>query len=322
MPNRQPVRAAIRAMRRGLLWCVLGAIVLGAVVSPAAAVVGQAAPILIALMMVGLGFSMGLGRLRGLLPRLPRLLLVVALQIPANLALAWALSRLVESPSARAGVRVLGAMPVEAISGAMVHAVGGDLPSGLAITALSMLASAFLLPMLVRAPGMTAAVVDPLETLVWIVLGFLAPVLLAAAIRDAEPGAGAWEAEAAGLAALAVLLLGFAAGGHAGTHGSDEKLDVVFLAVAFALGGFLIGYGIARVLRAGPGQARAIVLTTGMRDFGTAVGFSAAFLRGDAPGLTATYAVAVLVLGPLFAQADRQGLLAGWLPAESDGIED
>lgn len=322
MPMPDAVRGILRAMRRELLWCILGTIILGVAIPSVAVAVGQATVILVALMMVGLGLGLGLGPVRAVLRRWPRVFAIVGMQLVASLGLAWVLSYLVQSGSARAGLRALGAMPAEVMAGIMVQAAGGNLPMALAIVAASVLVSGFLLPLVVVTPKMTSVVFSPLETLGWVVLALLAPLGLAAAMREAEPRLAAWDEEAGGLAILSVLLLGFAAGGHAATHGSGERLEIAFLVLAFTLGGYAIGYGIARLLRADPGEARAILLTSGMREFGVAIGYSLAFLRGDAPMVAATYGVVLLILGPLFAQADRQGLLSRWLPRNGEERSD
>ncbi|MDP9073868.1 MAG: DUF4118 domain-containing protein [Actinomycetota bacterium] len=229
---------------------------------------------------------------RGLAIHANRLVTAVvstALVLPA---LAWAVSRLVHSLALRRGVLTVGLAPAEIASVATTSLAGGDT----AIAAGMLVASTLLT---VAAAGIGLRLIGgggsihlvPLLTNLGLVVG--GPMAAGIAIRSGLTLSDRQEAAAERLSVAVVTLLVWLVA-------SQVRLSSSYLAVVAAMVLFLAGsaiLGTALGFRAPAPVAKALLLTTSMRDFAIAAGIAVAAFGATSAAPLGLYGVMAIGWG-------------------------
>jgi predicted Na+-dependent transporter len=202
---------------------------------------------------------------------------------------AWALSRLFDGP-VRDGTLALGLAPSEVASAGLVALAMGDAALALAVVAGSLVVSAVAGPLAVSALG--GADAGGIALLGTFALVVLAPLVAGLAFRAALPRIQEAEGEVAGLAALVLAGLVYAAlsGSEHGRLGGALLAGGAFVAVS-AVVAALWPAAFAASDRVTTG------LTVGLRDFAVAAALADQAFGAAAAGVPATYGVLMLLGG-------------------------
>jgi bile acid:Na+ symporter, BASS family len=202
---------------------------------------------------------------------------------------AWALSRLFDGPL-RDGTVALGLAPTEVASAGLVALAMGDAALALAVVAGSLVVSAVAGPLAVSALG--GAHAAGLALLGTFALVVLAPLAAGLAVRAALSRIEDVEGEIAGLAALVLAGLVYAAlsGAEQGRLGGALLAGGAFVAVSAVVAALW-----PAALAASDRVTTA--LTVGLRDFAIAAALAEQAFGAAAAGVPAAYGVLMLLAG-------------------------
>jgi predicted Na+-dependent transporter len=207
-------------------------------------------------------------------------------------ALSWAASRVVAAGSLRDGVLSVGLAPCEIASVATTAMAGGE-----AALAAGVLVGSTVATVAVAGPILSLEVghasVHPGHSAANLALVVVLPLVVGLLVRSATPVGATAERAAGTTATLAVAAL-------MALIAAQVHLSVRYLAVAGALLIFLLGSAaLGRLIgaRSAPPVARAVLLTTSMRDFAIAAGLAAAASGTAAAAPLGLYGILVLVWG-------------------------
>jgi predicted Na+-dependent transporter len=219
-----------------------------------------------------------------------RLLAVTVAGSAVVLAIAWAVSHLVEAGPLRFGVLAVGVAPVEIATLGVAPLGGGDsLTSGVMVIGSTVLTALFAGPvMAVLADGASVHVRDLVVTLLLVVV---APVVVGLALR-CRVGEGV-RARASIVATVAVIVLVWLVA-------SQAELSDAYLGVALALALLIVasaGAGAILGWLVDGASARSVVFGTSMRDFAIASGIAAAAFGTAAAAPLGLYGVMVMLWG-------------------------
>jgi predicted Na+-dependent transporter len=211
---------------------------------------------------------------------------------------AWALSRLFDGP-VRDGTLALGLAPTEVASAGLVALAMGDAALALAVVAGSLVVSAIAGPLAVSALGGAAS--GGTALLGTFALVVLAPLAAGLALRAALPRIHEVEGELAGLAA--VVLAGLVYAALSGTeHGR--------LGGALLAGGAFVALSavVAALWPAALAASDRVTtsLTVGLRDFAVAAALAEQAFGAAAAAVPATYGVLMLLGGSAATSAMRR----------------
>jgi bile acid:Na+ symporter, BASS family len=226
---------------------------------------------------------------------------VVALSVLPFVVLApaaWALSRLFDG-SVRDGTVTLGLAPTEVASSGLVALAMGDAALALAVVAGSLVISALAGPLVISAlGGSDASGISLLGTFALVVL---LPLGVGLAVRAVLPRIEGAEGEIAGLAALVLAGLVYAA-----LSGSDHgRLGGALLAG----GAFIAVCGVVAALwpaTLAASDRLTAGFTIGLRDFAVAAALAQQAFGAAAAGVPATYGVLMLLAGAAASTAIRR----------------
>ena len=235
--------------------------------------------------------------------------LLVAAPFVVLVPLAWLISRLF-SGAVRDGVLALGVSSTEIAAVGLVALAGGSAVLALGALAGSLVVAALLGPVLLGLVAGGATDIAVGELVVRFALVVLLPLGVGLAARAALPSLERAERDLAGLAALAVVLLVYAA-----MSGAGEGGDLLPAAAAGAL--FLAGSAVPALAWAAlaPGALRTTgALVIELRDFAVAAALAAQAFGPAAATVSGVYGVLMLLLGAAAAQ------LLPRLAARPDGM--
>jgi len=246
----------------------------------------------LAVLVFATGLTLHLADLAAVRTAWRRITVVLLASTVALPALAWSASQLIGDPVLRSGMQAVGVAPAEVATVALCAIAGADA----AVCAVLLIAST-LLTVLLAGPVL-ALLGAPLALSA---TGLLAALLLVVALPLAA-GVGlraAWSPEASSgagirigaIAALLVLLWQVA---------SQIRLNGGYLRVLAALAAFLAGsllLGWLLSARLPAGQATAVRLPVGLRDFAVAAGIATAAAGPAAAAPLGAYGVLVLLAG-------------------------
>jgi predicted Na+-dependent transporter len=252
----------------------------------------------LAVLVFATGLTLRLADLGAVRTAWRRITLVLLASTAALPALAWAASQLIGDPVLRSGMQAVGVAPAEVATVALCTIAGGDV----AVCAVLLVASTLLAVVLAGPVLALLGAPVPLSAgglLAALLLVVALPLATGIGLRAAwSPGARAGAAIRIGtIAALLVLLWQVA---------SQIRLDGAYLRVlaalaAFVAGSLLLGWLLSARLPAG--QAAAVLLPVGLRDFAVAAGIATAAIGPAAAAPLGAYGVLVLLTGSAVTQA-------------------
>lgn len=216
-------------------------------------------------------------------------LLATALVLPV---LSWAVSRLVTTIALRRGVLTVGLAPAEIASVATTSLAGGD-----TATAAGMLVGSTLLTVAAAGVGLRllggGTGTHPLALLTNLGLVVGAPLIIGVGIRTQVTLSERQEATLERVSVTTVTLLVWLVA-------SQVRLSGSYAAVAVALFLFLVGsalLGAVLGIRAPAPVAKALLLTTSMRDFAVAAGIAVAAFGASSAAPLGLYGVIAITWG-------------------------
>jgi BASS family bile acid:Na+ symporter len=138
---------------------------------------------------------------------------------------------------------------------------------------------------------------SPLDILQELALIVLLPFAAGTLLRTAAPKLAALAGAMRMVSSLAVILLaGIVAAGLRQSAQLPNPALVILLSAVFCLGGLGAGRLLATFLRLRPAPGRAVVLASGMREFGIATAVALTFLGPAAASIPAVYGLVMLLL--------------------------
>jgi len=216
-------------------------------------------------------------------------------------AIAWAIGRGFDGP-VRDGVLALGLSSSEVASVGLVVLAGGDAVLALGALAGSLVASAVLGPLLATALGATAGHAGGAGLLGRFALVVLVPLAAGLVLRGRMPVIERGEGALGGLSAIVVCVLVYAA--LSGVDGGHGLGDAALASVAFLAASGLVAVLCARLV--GAGEAAAVGLPVGLRDFAVAAALATQAFGAAAATVSGVYGVLMLVAGALVATLLRR----------------
>jgi bile acid transporter len=208
-------------------------------------------------------------------------------------------------PEVAAGIVLVGVAPSGLASNVMSYIARANVALSVTITAAASLLSPLLTPLLMKRLAGQMIEIDTSAMMLDIAQMVLVPILAGLAFNHLSPALRRWIEPAlllfsmAGIIAMTVLTVAV---------GRDNLLDVgPLLLVACLLhnvGGYLLGYLVARTLGQDRLTARTVAIEVGMQNCGLASGIAASL------GKVATLGLAPIIFGPLMNTS--ASVLANW----------
>jgi BASS family bile acid:Na+ symporter len=233
-------------------------------------------------------------------------------------ALTLALIHLIDPiPSIALGMIVVACCPGGNVSNFLTHLAKGDTAFSVSLTATSSLAAALLTPISILfwtslyAPAdalVDAIEVSPVPFVVQTTLILAIPLVIGMLLAHRFPVTSARVRPGFTLAALAILIF-LVFGGLASNWAlfTATAVSVLTIAIAHNALGFLLGAGVARVLRMGPRQRRSVTFEVGIQNTGLALVILLGQFEGlgGAASITALWSVWHLFAGGMLVTAFR-----------------
>jgi predicted Na+-dependent transporter len=222
---------------------------------------------------------------------------VLALSVAPFLVLvplAWALSRLFDSP-VREGVLTLGLSSTEVAAVGLVALAAGDAALALGALTGSLIAAATLGPLLIGLLAADAASTDTGSLLGRFALVVLIPLAVGVAARTASPRLARGEPYYAAGSTVAVAALIYAA--LSGTAAGDHLAPALAAGAAFLALSAIPAIAAARVVS--PSQQSAVGLAVALRDFAVAATLATQAVGTSAATVAGIYGVLMLIAGAL-----------------------
>lgn len=262
---------------------------------------------LLAVMVIGVGVSETPRTILGRPSELLTAFGVVAVQLTLLPLAAYSLSRALPPGDVRSGLLVVGLAPAEVTSALATLLAKGAAGFALRILALSLVVSTVSIPLWLAQLTALRGGVSSGDLFVELLLAVVVPLLGASLLRVTVPRVARAEQTWAALSALAVVVLIFiVAGGlrELPTGGTLYTLGVAL--AAFVLLCYLLGLLGGHLLRLSASTRRAVLFTTGMREFGVAAAVATAAVSTQAGAVAAVYGVAMMSVSFLLVGRLRQ----------------
>jgi BASS family bile acid:Na+ symporter len=247
-------------------------------------------PILIQIIMFGMGTTLGPGDFAGV-ARMPRpALLGTVLQFVIMPGLAALLARAFgfDGPLA-AGIILIGAAPGGVASNVITYLSGGNVALSVSLTAISTLLSPFLTPLAMKLLAGTYIAVDATAMMWSIVQLIILPIVAGFAVNHLLRRYAAWRDRLLPIVSMGAICLVLAIMTAAAR---DRLLAAAFsllvLVVLHNTGGYLLGYWLSRAAGCREAEARTISIEVGMQNAGMAAGLAVSVLHSPEAGLAAT----------------------------------
>jgi predicted Na+-dependent transporter len=212
----------------------------------------------------------------------------------ALVPLAWALSRLFDSP-VREGVLTLGLSSTEVAAVGLVALAAGDAALALGALTGSLIVAAIIGPLLIGLLAGDAANIDTGGLLGRFALVVLLPLAVGVAARTARPALARGEPYYAAGSTLAVAALIYAA--LSGTSAGDHLAPALAASAAFLALSAVPAIAAARAVS--PPRRSAVGLTVALRDFAVAATLATQAFGPAAATVAGTYGVLMLITGAL-----------------------
>jgi BASS family bile acid:Na+ symporter len=302
----------VRLLTDQTVWLVLAAGVLGVLLPDVGARLQGAVLPLLAVMVVGVGITETprtlLGRRAELLPAL----VVVAVQMTVLPLLAFGLFRALPAGDGRLGLLIVGLAPAEVTSALATRLAHGSAGLALRLLALSLLVSTVSIPLWLALLTTAQRPVSGTTLFGELVVAVVLPLVGAAVVRARVPRVGQLTERWSALSALAVVVLVFIVAGGLRQLRFDGGL-VALGAALIGLVGLCYGLGLvlAGVLRLAHGQRRAVLFTTGMREFGVAAAVATSVVSTQAGAVAAVYGLLMMT---------SSFWVVGWLQRREAGL--
>jgi bile acid:Na+ symporter, BASS family len=290
------VRLLARILTRGFPYLTVLAALIGLAFPGPAGAIYAAIPILVMIMMAGVGATISLSAILGEWRRWPWIVLILVGQgivLPLTGILVGFLS---SNPADRLGLLLASVAPVEASASVLILLAGGSEPLGIALLLGSSISTVVVMPFALKLAGHSSIAVAPAGVALWLLVVVVGPLLLGSAMRgrffrtrDPRPAAGA-------VSAAAVLLIIYGVGSlRPAVGGPGQWLLLVLACLGLNAAGYASGWYGMRALQASREDCVAVLFTGGMREFGIAVGLALQFFGPEPAVAAALYGLTTMV---------------------------
>jgi bile acid:Na+ symporter, BASS family len=290
------VRLLTRILTRGFPYLTVLAAFIGLAFPGPASAIYAAIPILVMIMMAGVGATISLPAILGEWRRWPWIVLILlgqAIVLPLAGILVGFLS---SNPADRLGLLLASVAPVEASASVLILLAGGSEPLGIALLLGSSISTVVVMPFALKLAGQSAIAVAPAGVALWLLVVVIGPLLLGSTVRgrflrtrDTRPAAGA-------VSAAAVLLVIYGVGSlRPAVGGPAQWLLLVLACLGLNAAGYASSWYGMRALQASREDCVAVLFTGGMREFGVAVGLALQFFGPEPAVAAALYGLTTLV---------------------------
>ncbi len=287
---------AIDLFSRGFPYLVAIAAILGVAFPGPATAIYAAVPLLVMLMMASVGSTLSRAEVLREWRRWPRLLLILSMQAIGLPAAGILFGSFLTNPADRLGLVLAAAAPVEASASVLILLAGGSEGLGIALLVGSSFLAALTTPLILGAAGLASYHVAPVGISLWLVVVIIAPLLVGGGIAARLPAGKNPRRMASAIAAAALLLLVYAVGSlRPAVGGPTQWLGLVLACSGLNAAGYAIGWYGMRALRADRGECVAGLFTSGMREFGVAIGMAVQFFGPESAVAPALYGLTSLV---------------------------
>ncbi len=297
---------AIDTFSRGFPYMAAAAAVLGVAFPGPATAIYATVPLLVMLMMAGVGSTLEKSEVQREWRRWPRLLLILSMQAIGLPVAGILLGSFLANPADRIGLVLAAAAPVEASASVLILLAEGSEGLGIALLVGSSVLATLTTPLILGAAGLASYHVAPLGISLWLLLMIVAPLLVGRAIAARLPAGKNPRRVASAVAVAALLLLVYAVGSlRPGVGGPEQWLGLGLACCGLNAAGYLIGWYGMRALRADRGECVAGLFTSGMREFGVAIGMAVQFFGAESAVAPALYGLTSLVSSGLILRGLR-----------------
>jgi BASS family bile acid:Na+ symporter len=277
----------VRALTFGFPYLVILTTAAGILYPGPAVALYAAVPALIAVMMAAIGTTLDFRVILQEWRRWPWIVLILLGQTLVLPIAGLLIGRLLLGPSDRLGLVLAAAAPAEASACVLILLSGGSETLGLALLLGSALVSAAVLPQALRIAGLPAVTVAPAGIFLWLLAVVFGPLLLGSFLRARLWRKRELRDPASAVAGAALLCLIYAVAGLRPVVGEPMQwLGVGLACLALNAIGYGAGWYGMGFLGARREDRLAVLYTTGMREFGVAVGLALQFF-GPEPAITA-----------------------------------
>lgn len=282
-----------------ILWWLFLATGLGVLLPTAAHTLAVAVPFILAVMIGGLGVTLPLNQLGKsfLCPRF--LALAIGSQIISTPLVGFLLWRVYGSQPSWAGLLVQAVSPSEITSPLMTQIAQGSLVAAMPAMFTSLLLAPIIMPLLLRFSLGQAVPVPAAAMFRSLLLTVALPLLLGSTINTAFHNPKTVRQVGPGIAALMVVVLIFIVVGNATEEINASSWSRLLMMIAASLvlvgAGVLLGWLAAALFKLDQPTSRALVFTTGMREFGVASAVSLAFFDAQTALFPAIYGVVMML---------------------------
>jgi BASS family bile acid:Na+ symporter len=267
-----------------------------ALIAPSEAL-AERSDLLLAVLVLVTALGIAPAHLRGLRERKAVLALLVFAPFAFLVPLAWGISRLFDG-AVEEGVLALGVASTEVAAIGLVAVAGGNAVLALGTLTGSLVVSAVAGPPILGALAGADADVAVGELVARFALVVLLPLAAGVAVRARVPALGSQEGTLSGGAAVAVVVLVYAA-----MSGAAEDGELPSALAASALFLALSGLPAAAWIRMAPPDLRGTgALVIGLRDFAVAAALGAQAFGPAAATVAGVYGVLMLLVGAAAAQ--------------------
>jgi len=294
------VRLLIRILTNGFPFLTVLAALLGLVFPGPATAIYTAIPILVMIMMAGVGATISLSAILGEWRRWPWIVLILFGQSIVLPLAGILVGFLLWNPADRLGLLLASVAPVEASASVLILLAGGSEPLGIALLLGSSISTVVVMPFALRLAGQPSFSVAPVGIALWLLVVVVGPLFLGSTIRgrflqtkDPRQSAGA-------VSAVALLLVIYGVGSLRPALGEPAQwLLLVLACLGLNAAGYASGWYGMRALQASREDCVAVLFTGGMREFGVAVGLALQFFGPEPAVAAALYGLTTMVTSGL-----------------------
>lgn len=226
---------------------------------------------LLLVLMTGIGATLSPAHFKQIFKAPRGVLIGLASQFGWMPLIAFGLAKGLELPAPMAiGLVLIGCTPGGTTSNMFTYYARADVALSVSMTVVSTAVATVVMPLLLilyAEPLTSASLSLPLGNIITTLVLVLVPVAIGIAIR-AKSEAAAAKAERLGSASGIVVLVLLIGSSLWSNHADLARIPSAGYVAAIALGllGMLLGYGVARAVRMGPAQRRAVALETGIQN--------------------------------------------------------
>lgn len=289
-----------RSLTDHLTWWLLAAGLAGFTVPGFGDTLRDFTPVILAVMIGGLGLTLRLGDLTASLRNWKLLGIALTAQLVSTPLLALLVWPATDQGALAQGLVVQATAPSEVTSPLMVYLAGGSLAGAVSILGISILLAPLVMPLLLQLILGQTVPVPAGEMLISLALTVALPLLAGSTIHTLAPTIRPRLARiGSALAAAMVVLLVFAVA--AGTRPALLANPIAIIAptligsAALLAVGLIAGWGAGHLGGFNTPERHSLLFTTGMREFGVATAVALAFFDPLTAVLPALYGIIMMI---------------------------